>query len=396
MKKKTKIILISAIVLFVLAFVLSIVLIYNKKQRDKTVKIAFYDVSKEISDTIKNQLTGSDNIKIQFYNLNEKTFNSESINKKYDILFIKDGLVADELSKKARPVSDKIMELMPSSYRSSKIKVPVVLDHYEFAYNKNSARNAGKELPTSFTDFINYLEVMKDYNFSPFFCVGGDDDILLALLSVVAESLVGKEGYEKFGKLFLENETLEEIIDKSIGNAGIDDVSLRYILDILKTWPEKGYTHPNWYKANKNDLDFFIEQNQVSVVFMSLSQHRTIPFRYIKEFLEERSPYYSNAINHSLICPKVVVMQFGNNGNTKKMISQIVSMDAQAAISEKSLLAPVNSHAQAHDTQSDDVRFWAASCLGGPVPPVGDLAFQKKDEAKKAICEEIRNYLAKK
>ena len=71
------------------------------------------------------------------------------------------------------------------------------------------------------------------------------------------------------------------------------------------------------------------------------------------------------------------VMLLSENANARRYIAEFFTEEAQAQLSEQTKLAPVHSRAQAYDRQSDDVRYWAASCPGGALPDLYLAAFQR-------------------
>ena len=66
-------------------------------------------------------------------------------------------------------------------YSSGK-EIPILLNHYELNYNKDFFNEEKLNYPRSFAELQNSLYELKEYVFLPFYCTGGDDRTLLALL----------------------------------------------------------------------------------------------------------------------------------------------------------------------------------------------------------------------
>ena len=66
--------------------------------------------------------------------------------------------------------------------------------------------------------------------------------------------------------------------------------------------------------------------------------------------------------------------------------------ESQRLLSNSTLLAPVTARAEAVDIQTDDVRFWAASCARGPLADMGQLC-ETTAERRHILAEKIRSYL---
>ena len=62
------------------------------------------------------------------------------------------------------------------------------------------------------------------------------------------------------------------------------EFTLRNILDLFKSWQQNEIVHPNWFGATKTDLNYFLQEEQVGVIFLPLSEHRTISRNLISKF----------------------------------------------------------------------------------------------------------------
>ena len=387
MSSKKKIILISSIAgaVLLLAAIITTVCLIRKRIADRTVRVAFYGLSEEICTVLQEQMPKEDKIKLQFDLIPDSDFDPAVISKKYDMLFTWKGEVTDFLADSAQLIPEKILNSMPYSLRNKKC-VPVLLDHCELAFRKDLL---GKEEPPySFKDFETYLNSAKNKVFSPFFCTGADDRILIDLVGALVEARGGLKAYKTLIQELRSAESLEDVLDKDL-----DGITLREILDMLADWPDQGLTHPSWYNGVSDDLIFFADNKQLGVFFTLLSEHRNIQYNVIKNFKASLMPPDVSASNYGIIAPSVSVMLLSDNGNNRRFLSEYFSLDAQQILSDKTKLAPVHYQAQAYDKLSDDVRYWAASCAGGAQPDLYYAVYQRKSKELEKICSEIRDYV---
>lgn len=362
---------------------------YKKHKADRTVKIAFYGLEENLTELLKKQIPQEENIILQMDVISEKDFDLQIIKQKYDMLFTWRGEITDTLSKSAEDIPAKILETMPNSLRNKKC-VPIVLDHCELAFSIDVLNKVNKDIPLNFTAFSDFLISAKNQVFSPFFCNGADNRILIDFVGAIVMGKGGLSAYNKLIEELRQAEDLEAIFDVKLDNK---DLTLRSILDELKTWPKEGLTHPSWYNGYGNDLLFFAEDKQLACFFTLLSEHRKIPYNVIKDYESSLVPPDQSATNYGLIAPAVSVMLLSDNSNCKRYITNFFTEEAQAAFSDATCLAPVHYRAQAYDRQADDVRFWAASCAGGAVPDIYLAAYQRRIKELEKICSEIRGYV---
>ena len=362
---------------------------YKKRLADRTVRVAFYGLSENMTSLLKEKIPQEENIILEFDVIPEGAFDAALVKDKYDMLFTWKGEITDALSKTASPIPSKVLETMPRSLRNESC-VPILLDHCEFAYSKEVLTKLGKEIPVTYEDFEDYLKASSGVTFSPFFCNGADDRILIDFIGSI---VMGKAGLEVYNNLINEMQavdSLESLLDVKLDGKSF---TLRSVLDMLKTWPKEGFTHPAWFNGFGNDLLLFAQEKQISCFFTTLTEHRKIPYNVIKNYESALIPLNMGPENYGVIAPAVSCMLLSDNSNCKRYITAFFTEDAQAELSDKTNLGPVHYQAQAYDMQADDVRFWAASCKGGAVPDLYYGAFQRRPEALKKLCSEIRSYV---
>lgn len=376
-KKNSEIIKIVLIVVVVVAVIVasvtSIKATVSKKKNDKTVRVAFYGLSQEYCDILKEKIPVEEGITLICEVVSDGAIDLGALKQKYDMLFTWKGEVTDVLEESAEEIPSKITESMPSSLRNKKC-APILLDNCELAYSKDVVEKTGGNLPNSFPGFLNYISDAKAYTFSPFFINGADDRVLTAFVGNIIEAIGGVEAYKALIKALQSGTPFDQVFDLELTSTGL---SLGKVLESLKDWPDQGYTHPAWYSAQSNDVIYFAEEGHTAVFFTFLSEHRKIAYNTISRYEAFLLPPASSTIEYGIIAPAMCVMLLSENSNARRYIAEFFTEEAQAQLSNQTKLAPVNSRVQAYDRQADDVRFWAASCPGGALPDLYLAAFQR-------------------
>ena len=393
-KKSTlRTIIITAAVIVLLVTGLIIRAVVKKRIAERTVNIAFYGLSDTMRELLIKQIPQEENIILNFDVISDNDFDTALIKDKYDMLFTWRGEATDSLSGVAEELPARVLEIMPStiSREAKKNKcVPILLDHCELAYSEDVVKKLNTDLPTSLNSFIEYLNSAKGVVFSPFFCNGAEDRILIDFVGALVLAKGGLASYEKLIEELRKAESLEEVIDTQLG---ADDTSLRSILDMLKAWPKEGLTHPAWFNGRGNDLLYFAEDKQIACFFTTLSEHRKIPYNVISQYESWLVPSNHDASDYGLIAPAVSAMLLSANSNCKRYLANFFTEEMQSELSNLTALAPVHSRAQPYDRQADDVRFFAASCKGGAMPDLYLAVYQRKTAALEKMAAEIRAYV---
>ena len=367
----------------------SIVNSVKKKKADRTVRIAFYGISEDIYPILQDIIPKEENIELKMDILSDGALDLGALKQKYDMLFTWKGEVTDALQDACEDIPAKILDTMPSSLKNKKC-APIILDHFEFTYSRDVVQKTTEQIPLNYAGFLNYLEQAKKYVFTPFFCHGGDDRTLCAFVGAMIEAMGGMSAYNNLISKMREESDFEALLDFELNNSGL---SLRYVLDTLKTWPKEGLTHPSWYNGNGNDLLFFAQEDHIGVFFTTLTEHRKIPYQVISKYEAERVPMMSSTAEFGLIAPALCGMLLSDNENAKRYLAAFFTEEAQVDLSDKTKLAPVHSRAQAYDRQADDVRFWAASCPGGALPDLYLAVFQRNPAAMAEFAKSCRAYV---
>ena len=363
--------------------------IIKKRRADRTVRVAFYGLSEDMCTMLKEKIPQEENIILEFDVISENAFDAELVKNKYDMLFTWRGQITDSLQASAEDIPQRVLETMPTALRNKKC-VPILLDHCELAYYTKTLKETGLEIPASFKEYQAFLNAAKSKVFSPYFCNGAEDRIMIDFIGALVMAQGGLKAYNKLIDELRINNSLDAVLDVKLDEK---KCTLRSILDMLKNWPKEGITHPSWYNGRGNDLLFFAEDAQLGSFFTLLSEHRKIPYNVIKNYESAMFPVNVSPANYGLIAPALSGMLLSDNSNAKRYIANFFTEETQTEFSDKTNLAPVHSRAQAYDRQADDVRFWAASCAGGAVPDLYLAAYQRRPEELKKLCGEVRSYV---
>ena len=90
--------------------------------------------------------------------------------------------------------------------------------------------------PDSWDSFISYLQEASNHVFTPFFCEGGNDRTLLALIGSVVQARAGVSAYEKLCELLKSAENLEAVLNVPLEEGGEAALTLGAVLDMFCQW----------------------------------------------------------------------------------------------------------------------------------------------------------------
>lgn len=395
MKKRIIIIVSIVVVLAIAGLTLGIIINHHN---NKALKVGFYNLEKEIVEPLKSIIQKTYAGEIKFTDLSEQNYDVKKISRKYDLFFSWNGNAVEQLEKYSAEISSDCSQKLISSIKTQK-NLPLLLDHYELAYLTNARERAGVDFPSDFEEYMAYLFAMKNQVFVPFFTEGKDDDTLLGLISVQAEALCGTEGYKKIVSLINKYENFYQVWEQEIGYSSTlgTSITLKYIMDGLAAYVPNDLSIANWTNATAKDVKTYASEKQIGVLFSSLSNHRKMDVKIMREYEADRMPVLSVKEDHCLIAPAVCVVNLSAASKkeiTEEILQSLVSDENQSYLSDETKLAPVNSRCRAFDVQADDVRYLAAIAPSGPAPDIANACFQTDMAKKTKFVEEIRKYLS--
>ena len=395
MKKRIIIIVSIVVVLAIAGLTLGIIINHHN---NKALKVGFYNLEKEIVEPLKSIIQKTYAGEIKFTDLSEQNYDVKKISRKYDLFFSWNGNAVEQLEKYSVEISSDCSQKLISSIKTQK-NLPLLLNHYEMAYLTKARERAGVDFPSDFEEYMAYLFAMKNQVFIPFFTEGKDDDTLLGLISVQAEALCGTEGYKKLVSLINKYGNFYQVWEQEIGYSSTlgTSITLKYIMDGLTAYVPNDLSIANWTNATAKDVKTYASEKQIGVLFSSLSNHRKMDVKIMREYEADRMPVLSVKEDHCLIAPAVCVVNLSAASKkeiAEEILQSLVSDENQSYLSDETKLAPVNSRCRAFDVQADDVRYLAAIAPSGPAPDIANACFQTDMAKKTKFVEEIRKYLS--
>lgn len=395
MKKRIIIIVSIVVVLAIAGLTLGIIINHHN---NKALKVGFYNLEKEIVEPLKSIIQKTYAGEIKFTDLSEQNYDVKKISRKYDLFFSWNGNAVEQLEKYSAEISSDCSQKLISSIKTQK-NLPLLLNHYELAYLTKARERAEVDFPSDFEEYMAYLFAMKNQVFVPFFTEGKDDDTLLGLISVQAEALCGTEGYKKLVSLINKYGNFYQVWEQEIGYSSTlgTSITLKYIMDGLAAYVPNDLSIANWTNATAKDVKTYASEKQIGVLFSSLSNHRKMDVKIMREYEADRMPVLSVKEDHCLIAPAVCVVNLSAASKkeiAEEILQSLVSDENQSYLSDETKLAPVNSRCRAFDVQADDVRYLAAIAPSGPAPDIANACFQTDMAKKTKFVEEIRKYLS--
>ena len=388
-----------------LALLLALPFLLTLSGKDRT-RVGFYGISPEYRDAIQHLSAGDEAFAdVDWRVLSEEDVLSRRLSRKTDLLISYNGFLTDSLAHKAIPLPVSLSFRFPRSIQGSSFFstdssgearefriMPILLNHYETAYFEVLQKRSGLAYPRTLEELVEYAATCREWVETPMVCAGGNDENLFMMISLLAESLAGAEGYNRLVHDLRDRKDFNQTLDLPIGGNAPGGATFGTLLDILKEWQTEGLLLPDWYDADDRLVTVFMEDNHAALVFMSLEEHRRKPFQTIKYF--QANPFPSaNGVKEATVEPAISALCFRDTEETGALLDLFSSGPGQEALSAATQLAPATMKGVAFDIQADDARYFAAASLGGPVPGLGRAVFLKESD-RTAIALQIRNYLS--
>ncbi|MBP5447910.1 MAG: hypothetical protein J6X95_07470 [Treponema sp.] len=371
------------------AVLLALALFIAAKINSKTIKVAFYDVDQKVQSAIQLEIDKMSLPRVRYYVLDAKAPLPKNVQKKYSMLFAKNSFGLNSRAEKFIPANENLFEVLPTSIRKATVygqahyALPLLLDHFEIAYYQITESKLGLARPKTYGELLRYLETLKGNVEMPLVCAGAEDSELFAFVSAMAQLLYGAEGYKK---------AVAVLRESSKSNKSNLPESVTRVLDEIKALQQKELLFPKWTRTSKKDVDYFMQERKIGAVAMLLSQRRGIEYNLVKYYDSDCFPRYDANVDYGIIAPQFVAVLLKNKKDSSLILGHLVSSDVQAMLSNQTCLAPVASRAEAYDRQADDVRFWAASCVAGPLNSI-EQECESAEERRHALAQKIRAYL---
>jgi hypothetical protein len=287
-------------------------------------------------------------------------------------------------------LTSPFLELLPRAQRrigqinQGQVALPLVLDHVELAFRRDYFADEGLMVEDRIETLEQAEQVwlsLKSESFFPLMVAGREQQDFLDLVSVLALSQGGFNGYSKLStELRTSNRAsgkLEEFLSMET-KALLESVAQR-----LGFWQSEGILHPEWINFSKADVLRFMETRLTSSVVMRLSTHRTMTPQQLRFWQSSAFPFTAEQYtlrSGGLIAPAMVISARSDLPGSEAALERLPGLleePLQDRLGRLTGLAPVNSTVRTVDREADDLRYWAAAS-GGVLPSIADILMKEK------------------
>lgn len=318
-------------------------------------------------------------------------------------LFLHDGAAAAEfatagddsrpmaLPALSRSASPALLALMPSAVRNAgsdgknHYALPVLLDHFELAWNRKLLSRKGFGKPDSLEGFEAAARAVKAKTVWPISCAGAVDDDLAMFVGSVIEAVSGADTLEAFARGLQTGENAATLAEKQ---------GIAVAFDTLARWRREGLLHPEWLNMDAQTVKSLMESDATAFAFMTLSAHRTVDQKTIEKYESAPMPASGTRTDRAFVAPAIAAVRLDAKRNAQQadsLLATLAGAVTQKALSDATGLAPVNSTAETRDRQASDVRLWVASSRKPMANPL-DAAFADPADRARA-ANDLREWL---
>lgn len=381
----------------ILVVILASVVLFSILTRPVNPVIAFYQVPKKVAEAIttcsKNpELTGE--TQFSFLELDNDLPLAPQLKKhkkEISLLFAPSGHAAAATAGLATAPPQHIRRLLPTTIRSAGntgktvYALPILMDHFELAYNKAVLSKAEVTPPKTITEMLNIADSVKSRRVWPFIVAGSHDEDLVLLVGTLLHAKYGIEAYQKL---------VSEIRAKKSFNELLEETELASVLETLLTWRRSRLLHPQWLQMTYEDIESFIRFDSAAMVFMRLSTRRKLDEKIAEKYEAAIFPNETQATSYPLTGPVYLGIRLRNElfaDSAANFLHNLVTETIQTELSKETGLVPVNAKAPVNDRQAYDVRYWAASSRILVPDPV--TAAIDNPQATGEFAQSIRAYI---
>ena len=397
--KSNKKIIIGAVAA-VLIVLLAVSIIIFTPSRNFTV--AFYKIEdsqrKGITEVIEN-IAKEKKIEVKFlqYDADKSLKEQVPLTKKPSVIITKSGYALEHALEKASAragVSSDIIQGMTSSmlaavkYEENKISaLPILSSHLEADIDLAEFRNSKTKQINTWNDVEKFMREQKLKKESPMIFAGGNPDSFLDLIGAFAESIDGTDSYNYCVKIIKENEKNFNAVRVAQKLCDDPDSPLATSVKLLKSWYKQGLIHQGVFSFQSNDVESFAASRLSSVMFMSLETHRAMATKTISRFSSIYFPSEHSANARIFTGNTYYAIPMAKSEKAESVLAELISVQAQEAMSRSTGIAPVLAQCRTPDKQADDARFWIAATTC-PLPGLSNEVYLTKSQ-KTALSAEI-------
>jgi len=394
MKKQTKIITITAILLLIIIAITSFFIFESRK----TKTIVFFDLNEKEVESIKaeiHKITSAENF--EYISIQEDFKKVKSA--KPSLIFVKSGVnlqkAINMANKKASiNVNESNISEITSSIRSSipmiegKISaIPLLTSHMEIDIDLVAYRNSGMSKIDSWEDIEAFARIQKRYNDFPIIFAGKDAKFTLDMFGAMTEAFSGVEEYYNAVKIINDNSEKKFNSTKvarllAESNDSPFNKSFRYLKNLI----DEGLIDKNVFSLTKKDVKAYIKARLSNVVFMTLDEHRNLDNNVIGRFSSIYFPSLNTANNRRFTAPETFAVPLTNKYGIKNIVSELSKTAYQEELSRATGFAPVLNHCKTPDKQADDVRYWIAA-TNAPLAGLSNEINITKEQQQQLLAE---------
>lgn len=406
MKKKTKTIIFTAVIVSLLALI-TVIIFVNANKADKTFTIGFYNTNTSVQNTLTSlsqEYADAEGKLFEFYTFNnDSDFYEQVKKKKIDLIFAADGYALRNsltAQNEDAPLPDIDLSALFSTMRqATKTKnkkysaIPILFDNFEINIETSAFKMSGMKAIASWKDIEEFSQIQKGKSDYPVSFAGAEPVFLLDLLGALGEALEGKEAYDKAAEILIQASNLgsfdaSEIVKKLFI---YPDAPIPYSLYFLQQYAKKGYLTPASQYLKHTDINSYIQQRVTNLFFTSLSIHRTYDVKAISRFSSIYFPSDTRPEGRHFTANITYAVPVTKKAENTALIQELISTEAQASLSQMTGLAPVLANCPTPDKESDDARYWIAA-TSTPLAGLGheaELTAEELANLGKEICKLI-------
>ncbi len=359
------------------------------------VTVAFYGIDDGNRSAFESvlavgKISGRD-LKFTVLNPNLPLSAQEREVRRSSILILEDGAAAAALAKDSIPPKEADLSLMASAIRKAgtsrggRYALPVLLDHFELAWNVGLLSQKGLGKPGTLREMEAAGKAVKRATTWPILCAGAEDRDLSLFVGAVTEAAGGSKALDRLAELAASGTRMDEIARDPLVAPG---------LALVTRWRREGLLHPEWLSVDGRTLETLMAGDAAAYVFMPLSRHRSVAQKTIEKFDSAFVPALEPSRDRAFMAPVTAAVRVGakrKDEGADALFSSLLSAGTQKALSEATGLAPVVSSAEARDLQASNARLWVAAS-SGPRPDPLTAAFPDP-QARKTFAQELRDWL---
>lgn len=408
MSKKSKLtskLFIIVSIVFVL-FVTGVVLLANREKIRPKTDIVFYGIPDNQAAIISAEIQKLTDrkgkpVNYRFTSLNTSKSLQSQLRKKYDAVITYIGKSSEDAAaftgSKAEKVAADIKLAKGMTLATSAViqktpegkvsAMPLLTDVYEALINIPQKGSSTSDF-TDWTALENFVMESKAEFLSPILFASSDPKTLTDITGILLLTIEGKENYYKKAQALREtiSNTPQEDLEKSLSYFAGENLTEE--VKKFVSWTKKDLIPRKFLSYDKESVLYLMEKASPSIVFLTLSDHRTVKqdvieqYKSIPEYTGESHSYFpaeQGVSSLNLISPTICFVPLSTSKNAKDALDHLMMPSVQESLARRTGLAPVLAACSTPDIQSSDAQYWVAASEA-PVAPLSSYSFSSSHE----------------